>query len=224
MSSFNGILAFTDGDQWRAGIGDPTVMGWMTVAAYFVTSLACLKVALARAKAVGGWKGREAIFWLLLCGGMLVLGVNKQLDLQTWLTLTVRKLFVAQGWYEYRRGVQALFVVILGMAALLGCGMVFVLTKGRLRENGVALAGIIFVAGFVMIRAASFHHVDLFLKSDVGGVRMNWVFELFGIGLIFWNAVRVLSRHSAGKAGSQKGRAGGTDKSCLAAGEQIFLK
>ena len=35
------ILAFTEADRWRPGIGDPTFMGWLTVVAYFTASLLC---------------------------------------------------------------------------------------------------------------------------------------------------------------------------------------
>ena len=46
------------------------------------------------------------------------------------------------------------------------------------------------VMTFIAVRAVSFHHVDVFLKSAVGGVRMNWALELGGIFLIGLAAVR----------------------------------
>jgi hypothetical protein len=47
------------------------------------------------------------------------------------------------------------------------------------------------LVSFVLIRAASFHHVDLLLRA--GPVRLNWVFELTGIGLIALAARRAQS-------------------------------
>ena len=40
------------------------------------------------------------------------------------------------------------------------------------------------VMGFVVIRAASFHHVDAFLASRLGGLRWNWILELGGILIV----------------------------------------
>ena len=43
-----------------------------------------------------------------------------------------------------------------------------------------ALLGLGFVCVFVVVRAASFHHVDSLLGTWVFGVKMNWVLELPG--------------------------------------------
>ena len=45
------LLAAVEGGRWKPGIGDPTVMGWVTVAAYFVTAARLLWCRLARALA-----------------------------------------------------------------------------------------------------------------------------------------------------------------------------
>jgi hypothetical protein len=37
---------------------------------------------------------------------------------------------------------------------------------------------------FIVVRAISFHHVDVFLKSGIAGLRMNWLLELGGISLV----------------------------------------
>ena len=116
MRSFPALLAFTDGDVWRPGIGDPTVMGWVTVLAYFVVAFLCGRCAV-RAKNQAG--RTEMIFWGVLVVTMVLLGFNKQLDLQTFLTLTVRKVAIAQGWYDNRRVVQLAFV---GLVAIAGVG------------------------------------------------------------------------------------------------------
>jgi len=31
--------------KWIPGIGDPTIIGWITVAVYFIVALICLKAA-----------------------------------------------------------------------------------------------------------------------------------------------------------------------------------
>ncbi len=49
----------------------------------------------------------------------------------------------------------------------------------------------LFILGFVVIRAASFHHVDALLAARLGGVRWNWIFELSGISVVGLAAFRV---------------------------------
>ena len=85
---------------WSPGIGDPSVGGWLTVALYF--GAAALVWGLLRR-----WphwsSGQEAWFWKLLLIALVLLGINKQLDLQSAFTETARLLAVKQGWYAERR-------------------------------------------------------------------------------------------------------------------------
>ena len=50
------------------------------------------------------------------------------------------------------------------------------------RWTNIAIVGTSMVLAFVVMRAASFHHVDRLLSSALLGVRFNWVFEITGIG------------------------------------------
>src|SRR5687768_5262697 len=92
------LFAYTEANQWHPGIGDPTFMGWVTVAMYFLAALLCARAAFALPPR--SLKSQERVFWFFLCVVLLFLGVNKQLDLQTWLTLTGKRVAIAQGWYE----------------------------------------------------------------------------------------------------------------------------
>lgn len=175
-----GLLAYTEGAVWRPGIGDPTVMGWVTVAAYFAAALLCGWTA-ARA---GGPRASEGRFWGALCLALILLGVNKQLDLQTWFTLAGKRLAIAQGWYESRRLAQAAFIILVAAGGAAGAWWLWKNMRHAPGANWLALAGFAFLAGFILIRAASLHHMDGFLKTELAGVRMNWLFELAGIALL----------------------------------------
>jgi hypothetical protein len=194
--------AITEEGRWRPGIGDPTVMGWLTVVAYFgAVYLAARAVKAHRLharwlelrgdeRAVGEFKLFR--LWAFVTMALLLLGINKQLDLQTWFTETARDLAIAQGWYEGRRPLQVAFIfgVILG-------GAVFVVLVSRalstvLRRALGAIVGLSFLAAFVAIRAASFHQVDVLLGMHP--VRLNWVLELGGIGVLAVAAYRTRGR------------------------------
>ena len=181
--------------DWTPQIGDPEATGWLTVLAYLVcTALAC---AVWR----GQPRGRGRRFWGLLAVGTLFLAVNKQLDLQTALTATARCLAHAQGWYEQRRIVQLAFIAaFLGLTA----GGLWIgrrSLRGNLRESGVALVGLVVLAGFVMVRAIGFHHVDVLIGRRQLGVSANFVFENTGLVLIALNAAAILSRRRGRAAG-----------------------
>jgi 4-amino-4-deoxy-L-arabinose transferase-like glycosyltransferase len=125
---------------------------------------------------------------------MALLGINKQLDLQSWFTQLGRDFALAQGWYVHRQAVQAAFIVALTLAIF---AMLFWLqraTRGFGGEIRWACLGLVLVTLFVLMRAASFHHVDSLLHQEFGSLRINWIMELGGIGCIGAAAVARLRR------------------------------
>lgn len=176
--------------KWRPEIGDPTFMGWFTVFAYAVAAVLAWRA----------WsKGRERI-WLAVAVGMVLLCLNKQFDLQSLFTDIGREIARYGDWYEDRRKVQKLFVIaVLAGAGLFGCWFVWRF-RTFLAGHKLLAAGLFLLLTFIVVRAISFHHVDVFLKSGVAGVRMNWVLELGGILIV---AVAAL-RESGTRAGRER--------------------
>ena len=64
------------------------------------------------------------------------------------------------------------------------------LLRGILGRVWPALLGLGFVCLFVLVRAASFHHVDILLGTWIFGVKMNWLLELPGPILVAVVAMR----------------------------------
>lgn len=192
-----------DTDRWRPGIGDPTVYGWLTVFAYFATV-----VLLAANVRLAGRLGLGRQFWIAVMVFMLALGLNKQLDLQTWFTQVGRDLALAQGWYDGRRAVQAAFI-----AGLVVGGVVLVrLMRGwigsawelyRLCALGVAVTLV-----FIIVRASTFHYVDRMLGLDFAGLRVNVVLELGSIALVAAGAWQWRGRMLRREAGLVRARRG----------------
>lgn len=161
-------------------MGDPTFMGWFTVAAYAVAALLAARV---------GLRQRDRI-WLAVALGMAGLCVNKQLDLQSLFTAIGRVAAHHEGWYAQRRDYQKWFVLGV-LAGAGGFGGWFVWRFNAFWQRHKLLsAGVVFLATFIVVRAISFHHVDVFLKSRLLGAKMNWVLELGGIFLVGLAAVR----------------------------------
>lgn len=179
---------------WTPGIGDPTAMGWITVLLYLITAALSFLVMRRRATIFGDQRAHEAQLWMMLAVVLLLLGINKQLDLQSLLTDIGRVLFREYGFYEQRRYFQQGFIaalLLLSVTLLLTMGWYF---RHSLRDNGIAILGLGVLLTFVAIRASSFHHMDRFIGVELVGVRMNWIMEIGAISLIGFNAVRLLLR------------------------------
>lgn len=162
--------------------GDPTPIGFATVAAYAIAAVMCV-----RASHVDLASSR---IWAALALLMFALGVNKQLDLQSVLTQVGRGLAQSEHWYEFRRSVQLIFVLGVFAASVMSAIALGFLVRGRARPVKIAVLGTVILAFFVTVRAASFHHVDVFLAGRWIGLPSNMVLELGGILLIAGAAAR----------------------------------
>lgn len=170
--------------NWSPEIGDPTPMGWITVAFYFVTAILVLRKAIVLRKNRTDFK-----FWSVLAIFLFALGVNKQLDLQSFFTEVGRVIAKKNGWYEGRRSVQFLFVIIFGAAAFAVIVTVWLMLRKKWRLYLIPLTGFLVLVSFIVIRAASFHHFDVFLKRRFFGAKMNWILELGGTGILFYSSL-----------------------------------
>jgi hypothetical protein len=195
---------------WSPGIGDPSLMGWLTVAAYLAAAIVSRS---AGKKAFRHEESHVSRFWYVLTVVLFCLALNKQLDLQSLFTQVGKELFKAMGMYESRRAVQVLFIFILGMLTLFLVCLTFWYYRREFRRLRLPLVGIVLLVSFVVIRAASFHHVDLLLKRRLAGWRVNWIFELGGILLVFLGGIFFLRAGSADRedgASPERNRIGGT--------------
>jgi hypothetical protein len=162
---------------WEPGIGDPSLYGWLTVAAYAAAALCCW-----RASKRG--PSRERRFWFVLAAVMAFLAVNKQLDLQTLFTDIGRFEARAHGWYAQRHEYQLVFI---GAVAVLGLIVILTLLRRARRASGPvrgAIVGLGLLLLFVLVRASSFNKVDWFINLRLAGLRANHLMELGGIALV----------------------------------------
>ena len=166
-------------------------MGWLTVVGYLTAALFCWMAGRSdqRAHPQSGYASQPRL-WFGLAVLLTLLGINKQLDLQTWFTLSLKSVARAQGWYEQRGVVQALFIGTLAILGTVGLAILRILVRQNLPQTSLALAGAVFLTCFVLIRAASFHHVDQMIGIRIGGLRLNWVLELGGILCMGLGALR----------------------------------
>lgn len=181
---------------WYPTIGDPSFMGWFTVFAYFCTFIISLKVCSISKYIFARSRQRQKQLWYVIAAIMLFLCVNKQLDLQSFFTGVARYIFKQNDLYEDRREYQELFIIGI---ALMGSVIAVCVVAGLykvIKKHWLALIGMFLLMLFVVMRAASFHHMDLFINYTVVGIKMNWLLELSGITLVFLNGILLIHRKS----------------------------
>lgn len=174
--------------RWHPEVGDPSLMGWLTVAAYGLAALTAYAAAVRAARAPGLAKGGRMVWWLVAVL-LTLLCINKQLDLQSLFTEIGRGISHNQGWYEQRRDFQKWFVLAV-LAGSCGLTLIWIIRfRGFWQRHFILACGLVFLLTFIVVRAVSFHHFDMFFKSGVVGIRINWILELSGIGLVWLAAM-----------------------------------
>jgi len=192
--------------DWRPGMGDPTPIGYLTAALYFVTAFLCwLAARRARGLADKARRRQTRAFWFIAAVFMFLLGLNKQLDLQTLATRVAREIAAQQGWYTRRVEVQkviCVYAVILSGVMLLAFGA---LLRRALRRTWLAMAGIVTLTAYVLIRGVSYHRLDVMMGRMFGPIKVYKFIELIGIACVALSAF-LNSRRSAEAAEEQLGR------------------
>ena len=167
-------------------VHDQGPLAWFVVAGYLIAAFLAFRAASATA-------ARERAFWLATGIVMVLLGLNKQLDLQSDLTDLARTAAHSEGWYSLRRDVQGLFLLMaLGTAAI--AALMWRWLRDSSHSAKVAALGLVILLAFIFVRAASFHHIDYWVTIPIGGMRSGWWLELLGIAVIGWAAATYRSR------------------------------
>jgi len=178
-------------ERWAPHIGDPTLIGWFTTFLYLAISLVCLKAASTSTNnKVHNYSNtspsskQNQFFWLSLTLFLIFFGINKQMDFQTLITQIGREISISQGWYENRRSVHATFITIISLFSIAILYAVVNIFKNSLPMIKTSLIGILILFLYYMIRASSFHHINIF--DDSLNITLNyiWLLELCGLILI----------------------------------------
>lgn len=180
MSSTLTVIASKD---WYASIGKASASDWITVAAYLVAGVIAIRAARA------AHKPRERLFWSITSALMVFLGINELFDMQTILTAVGKAWARSDGWYEQRRTAQLVFIIALGVITVAAGAAMLRIARGAPGSVKWALLGLVFIGAFVMLRAASFHHVDRLLGMGPDAFNFGSIQEMAGIliiGLAAW--------------------------------------
>lgn len=209
MSSFRLLLSPPDvgsgllaAIQWRGG--DPTALAWTCALAYLAAGIACLVVAK-RHWAVRSRGPTDAGVWLSLGGLLVLLGVNKEADLQTILVHLGRDGAHALGLYPYKYYIGAAFFVAVTLLGATGLWR----SRQRLREfvdaHPFALGGLAFIGLYTLVRFAAIVHLGPAWFVGLEEVAAFVALEIVGSGLILGAAIRALQAEVTGTGANRSG-------------------
>lgn len=182
--------------NWKPAIDDPHIMGWITVLCYAISALLAFKT-YRNALAASQTK-IEVTFFLCLALTLALLTVNKQLDLQTLLTAAARCESQISGWYANRRSKQAFFILMLILLGLACIMLSTYILRQHIRKLVLVIIGIGFLLTYILIRAVSFHHIDILIGTTIATWRINWIVELNGIFLVVFGTLTANQQYRRG--------------------------
>ena len=177
---------------WKFSFDNPTILGWTVVAVYLVAAVCCGRAAL---------KSREhstrslTFIWWAFAVVLVMLGINKQLNLQTLMIVIGQNISNSGDWYGARRQAQlifALFFAAFSIAALIWLWRQY---GPFFRENQLIIAGAIILVLFVVLRAASINHTFALPIFGFKDDQWAWILEITGSALIATGALRRTAGH-----------------------------
>ena len=120
-------------------------------AGYFGVSALCGMAARSSLAPRASSRNR-AFSWLILSLGMALLGLNKQLDFQTWLRFAGRDLSQNLGIYQHKAALRTTFLVLFAAAMLTMALSWRHRVQASLLRKPLLLSGLILLAIFILLR------------------------------------------------------------------------
>ena len=169
-------------DEWMDIWGDPLLSGTIFMLSYGITALLIFRAAR-------GSVTREGWYWRL-CGVLFLFQlVNTHLDLHAMVWTTGRCLARAQDWYEYRREIQIIFLICIGLILAAFLLIVLILFLRDIFGNFLLTLGASIALGFTIVKSINYHHLESIYGAQAGLFYVADYIEFSGIALAFLAAV-----------------------------------
>ncbi len=185
------VLFLAQLKPWTPGFNDATPLGFAVCAAYLLVAWLAMR-AWQRERGVHARLGRA---WFALMLLLLLLGINKQADMQTWATQIARTIAKDNGWYRERKTPQLIALLIASVLALCTMAWIAWTLRRELRRIWPTLLGLTLIGVYIAARVTSAHVVDAFLGR--GPIKIMSLVEPVGLALIACGLLRGTARGTA---------------------------
>jgi hypothetical protein len=132
----------------------------------------------------------DSFIWRLGATFLLLLSINKLLNLRPLFESGIRTIAKSENWYDRRQPVQFVVAIVLPLL-LAAIVVIFTLTKGKafLRRRPAALAGWIFLLSYLALRQSQEWKPALPWLEAIHYRDWRLGLEVLGIGLVIGSAV-----------------------------------
>ena len=133
---------------WLSRSGDDTFWSWVITFTYALSIILSFYY-------TGKIRERGPLrsFWIFVSFFLLLMGINKQLDVQILVGMVGRFCTYHLGLMEYRHLIYIVFFLAIFLAMLTGGVILFIKTRSVIFRSKLPLAGILVLMFFVLIRA-----------------------------------------------------------------------
>ena len=124
----------------------------------------------------------ECALWHGMFVALIALAINKLFE--GAITDLVRVSAMRHGRYPQRRIVQAEFITIVAILCWLFASAVLFLARRSPAATQIALIGIVILIALALVRDTSLHQIDYLINRRKFGLKVNWMLDLGGLGLV----------------------------------------
>lgn len=183
--------------QWRGE--DPTALAWGCALAYILAGVFCIWVGR-RNRSGQRQPAADASLWVMLGAVLVLLGVNKEADLQTFVVHLGRAGAHFFGVYPYKNYIGAAFFVVVTLGCVVGLWRWRRRLQAFAGAHPVVIAGLALIGVYTLTRFATIVHLGPQWFIGLKQMPAFLAVELSGNLLILGAAVHAL-RTSASAAG-----------------------
>lgn len=172
--------------HWKDKRGDPTAVGWLTTVLYLSVFVASIYWVI-QTRAINP-NFKYSWFWLGASILILLLGINKQLDIQMLFADLARFYAKLSGIYMNRKPFQQKIISFLATIGISTFSVLLYLLRKAPKKMWLTLVGFSILFSFPLIRLVSLHSLEALLYYSVHSVRVVDLIEIVGITIILITA------------------------------------
>lgn len=163
-----------------------------TVLASGAGTLAALFWTLSRNTVIRPGIANAEALWQVCAFVCAVISLSTALDLDSTLLSWLRTTSKVSGWYQWRRPLQALALIVGGLCLWIGLCAVLALKSDQARwprSSGLALMACLILAGMWLSRLVSLHSMDAWMSWRLHGVSLGRCIELSALAIAGASAI-----------------------------------
>jgi hypothetical protein len=160
-------------------------MSYAVALAYLLTAIACFVLtACRRAEPPTPLLAVQIRSWKILSILLALLGVVRPYDIYSRFSELLRTSAITGGWYNQRMYHQLDLILANGFFGTVIAAFLLFETRKWNASTRIAILGLLYLLGLSLMNILSLHGLDALLSRSLGGIRLRWLADLAGLGLL----------------------------------------